>query len=160
MRCQVLILVPVSYSGRYEGTKEQHWDCVETRRQKKAVVSGEWMCHSDAAALQIDLFQQLWRFFAQLCQLAVGPRLSRETNNSLQQDESYSSEYLFWKDFKDAMKVKPLRGTDSLTVFFPAVVVLPSAVFGFGRLPTIYMKKKNITLHYITFIMYFTSQKC
>lgn len=61
-----LILVSVSYSGECGGRKDQQWDCEETRRQKKTVFSGEWMCHGDAEALQIDLFQQPWKFFVQL----------------------------------------------------------------------------------------------
>lgn len=41
----------VSYLGVCEGLKDQQWDCVETKRQKKMVVSGESMCHGDAQAL-------------------------------------------------------------------------------------------------------------
>lgn len=56
----------VSYLGVCEGMKDRQWDCVETKTQKKTAVSGEWMCHGDAEALQSDLFEQLWRFFVQI----------------------------------------------------------------------------------------------
>lgn len=61
-----MIFMSVSYLGGCERMRDQQWDCVETRRQKKVVVSGEWMCHGDAEALQTDLSQQLWKFFVQL----------------------------------------------------------------------------------------------
>lgn len=61
-----LIVMSVSYSAECVGRKDQQRDCGETRRQEKTVLSGEWMCHGQAEALQIDLFQRPWRFFVQL----------------------------------------------------------------------------------------------
>lgn len=73
----------------------------------------------------------------------MGPRLSKN-KQKLETITNIFPSYLNGKrrDCKDAIKVKPFLGTDSLTVFFPAEG-FPSAVLRFGRLSTIYKKKQT-----------------